>query len=68
MTNTIILIPSRMSAQRLPGKPLLKVNGLPMICHVVKKAQEAQIGEVIVATEDEEIFNEVKNRLDATLD
>ena len=60
MTNTIILIPSRMSAQRLPGKPLLKVNGLPIICHVVKKAQEAQIGEVIVATEDEEIFNEVK--------
>ena len=49
-----------MSAQRLPGKPLLKVNGLPIICHVVKKAQEAQIGEVIVATEDEEIFNEVK--------
>ena len=45
-----------MSAERLPGKPLLEVNGLPIICHVVKKAQETQIGEVVVATEDEEIL------------
>ena len=60
MSKTIILIPSRMSAQRLPGKPLLEVNGLPIICHVVKKAQETQIGEVIVATEDEEILSQVK--------
>ena len=49
-----------MSAQRLPGKPLLEVNGLPIICHVVKKAQETQIGDVIVATEDQEILNQVK--------
>ena len=49
-----------MSAERLPGKPLLEVNGLPIICHVVKKAQETQIGEVVVATEDEEILNTVK--------
>ncbi len=60
MSKTIILIPSRMSAQRLPGKPLLEVAGLPIICHVVKKAEEAQIGEVFVATEDEEILNKVK--------
>mgnify|MGYP001201797980 FL=1 len=60
MSKTIILIPSRMSAQRLPGKPLLEVNGLPIICHVVKKAEEAQIGEVFVATEDEEISHKVK--------
>ncbi len=49
-----------MSAQRLPGKPLLRVNGLPIISHVVKKAQETQIGEVVVATEDQEIFEQVK--------
>ena len=49
-----------MSAQRLPGKPLLEVNGLPLICHVVKKAQETQIGDVIVAAEDQEILNQVK--------
>ena len=60
MSNTIILIPSRMSAERLPGKPLLEVKGFPIICHVVKKAQETQIGEVVVATEDEEILNAVK--------
>ena len=49
-----------MSAQRLPGKPLLEVNGLPIICHVLKKARETQIGDVIVATEDQEIFDQVK--------
>ena len=60
MSDTIILIPSRLSAQRLPGKLLLEVNGIPIISHVVKKAQETQIGDVFVATEDEEIANEVK--------
>ena len=46
-----------MSAQRLPGKPLLQVNGFPIISHVVKRAQETQIGDVIVATEDDEIHD-----------
>ena len=49
-----------MSATRLPGKPLLKINGLSIITHVFKKAEEANIGEVFVATEDIEIFNDVK--------
>jgi len=49
-----------MSATRLPGKPLLKINGLSIISHVAKKAEEANIGEVIVATEDQEIINDVK--------
>ena len=49
-----------MSATRLPGKPLLKINGLSIISHVSKKAEEANIGEVIVATEDHEIINDVK--------
>ena len=48
-----------MSATRLPGKPLLKVNGLSIISHVFKKAIEANIGEVYVATEDQEIINDV---------
>jgi len=48
-----------MSASRLKGKPLLEINNLPIICHVVKKAQQADIGDVIVATEDEEILNTV---------
>ena len=57
---TLVIIPSRLSATRLPGKPLLKINGLSMISHVFKKAQDANIGEVIVAAEDQEIVDDVK--------
>ena len=56
---TIIIIPSRLSAVRLPGKPLLKINGLSIITHVFKKAEDANIGEVYVATEDKEIIDDV---------
>ena len=49
-----------MSATRLPGKPLLKINGLSIISHVSKKAEEANIGDVIVAAEDQEIIEDVK--------
>ena len=58
--NTFVIIPSRLSATRLPGKPLLKINGLSIISHVFKNAQKANIGEVIVATEDQEIVDDVK--------
>ena len=58
---TLIIIPSRLSATRLPGKPLLKINDISIISHVFKKATEANIGEVIVAAEDQEIVNDVKN-------
>ncbi|MBD1139730.1 3-deoxy-manno-octulosonate cytidylyltransferase [Pelagibacterales bacterium SAG-MED38] len=57
---TLVIIPSRLSASRLPGKPLLKINGLSIISHVYKKAQEAEIGEVFVATEDQEIVEDVR--------
>ena len=57
---TLVIIPSRMTATRLPGKPLLKINGLSIISHVSKKAEEANIGEVIVAAEDKEIVDDVK--------
>ena len=50
-----------MSASRLPGKPLIKINGKSMISHVYKKAEKADIGEVIVAAEDQEIVSDVKN-------
>ena len=58
---TLIIIPSRLSATRLPGKPLLKINDISIISHVYKRAKEANIGEVIVAAEDQEIVNDVKN-------
>jgi 3-deoxy-manno-octulosonate cytidylyltransferase (CMP-KDO synthetase) len=56
---TLTIIPSRLSATRLPGKPLLKINNLSIISHVFRRAQEANIGEVIVATEDQEIADDV---------
>ena len=60
MTKTIILIPSRLAATRLPNKPLLKINGLSIINHVYQKAQSTDIGDVFVATGDKQIFEEVK--------
>ncbi len=57
---TLVIIPARLTATRLPGKPLLKINGLSIISHVFKKAEEANIGEVFVATEDQEIIEDVK--------
>ena len=62
MTNTLILIPSRMAATRLPGKPLLKINNLSIISHVFKKAEETKIGKVVVAAEDQEILDDVKKK------
>ncbi len=59
MTKTIILIPSRLAATRLPNKPLLKINGLSIINHVYEKARSTKIGDVFVATGDKEIFEEV---------
>jgi len=56
---TLTIIPSRLSATRLPGKPLLKINDISIISHVFKRAEEANIGEVVVATEDQEIVDDV---------
>ncbi len=61
MKNTLIIIPSRMAASRLPGKPLLKIDGKSIISHVVTQAKKSEIGQVVVATEDIEIFNDVKS-------
>jgi len=58
---TLIIIPSRLAATRLPGKPLLKIDGISIISHVFKRAESANIGEVIVATEDQEIIDDVKS-------
>lgn len=60
MQKTLIIIPSRLAATRLPGKPLLKINGVSIISHVYKKAMECNIGEVFVAAEDKEILDDIK--------
>ena len=56
----LILIPARMAATRLPGKPLLDIAGLPMIVHVLRRAEEADIGRVAVATDTPEIADAVR--------
>jgi 3-deoxy-manno-octulosonate cytidylyltransferase (CMP-KDO synthetase) len=57
MTNPriLVLIPARMASVRLPGKPLLEIAGQPMIIHVLRRAEEAAIGRVAVATDAAEI-------------
>jgi len=51
----IVLIPARMASTRLPGKPMADIWGEPMIVHVWRRATEADIGPVVVATDSEEI-------------
>ena len=53
---TLILIPARMASTRLPGKPLVDIAGDPMIVHVLRRAQAAEAGPVVVATDFEAIF------------
>ena len=60
MKNTAIIIPTRLGAKRFPNKPLAKINNVPMITHVFNRAKESKVGEVFVATPDEEIVNIVK--------
>ena len=57
---TLVLIPARMAATRLPGKPLMDIAGLPMIVHVLRRAEAAQIGRVAVATDTPEVAEVVK--------
>lgn len=54
------IIPSRYASTRLPGKPLKEIAGLPMIIHVLKRAQLSKVlDEVYVATDDDRIYQEV---------
>lgn len=59
--NPIVVIPSRMASRRLPGKPLASIHGEPMIVHVWRRATEAGIGPVVVACEDAEIAEAVRD-------
>jgi 3-deoxy-manno-octulosonate cytidylyltransferase (CMP-KDO synthetase) len=60
MSDTLVLIPARLAATRLPGKPLLDIHGLPMIVHVVRRAQAAGVGDVVVATDSEPVLAAVE--------
>lgn len=56
-----VVIPARYGSTRLPGKPLLNIAGKPMIAHVCERAEEADAEEIIVATDDERIFQAVSD-------
>ena len=55
MPDAIILIPARLASTRLPGKPLADLHGAPMIVHVLRRAEAARIGDVVVATDSEAV-------------
>jgi 3-deoxy-manno-octulosonate cytidylyltransferase (CMP-KDO synthetase) len=56
-----VVIPARFGSTRLPGKPLLPIAGKPMIAHVCERAQEAEPDAVVVATDDDRIFQAVSD-------
>ncbi|MBP2559535.1 3-deoxy-manno-octulosonate cytidylyltransferase (CMP-KDO synthetase) [Neorhizobium galegae] len=56
---TLVLIPARMASTRLPGKPLADIAGLPMIVQVAKRAEEAQVGRIIVAVDHQDVYDAV---------
>jgi 3-deoxy-manno-octulosonate cytidylyltransferase (CMP-KDO synthetase) len=58
--NPIVLIPARMAATRLPGKPLADICGVPMIVRVLRQAQAAGVGPVAVAAGDSAIVAAVE--------
>lgn len=61
MHRPIVLVPARMAATRLPGKPLADINGEAMIVHVWRRALEADLGPVLVATDDETILRVIES-------
>jgi len=58
--NPIVMIPARMASSRLPEKPLADIGGLPMIVHVMQRAEEAKLGRVVVACAESEIKTAVE--------
>ena len=55
MTDFVVVIPARYASTRLPGKPLVDINGKPMIAHVYERGTESEAAEVVIATDDERI-------------
>ncbi|MBH89686.1 MAG: 3-deoxy-manno-octulosonate cytidylyltransferase [Magnetovibrio sp.] len=59
--NPLVVIPARMSSTRLPGKPLADINGIPMIVQVWRRAIEADVGPVVVACAEQEIYDAISD-------
>lgn len=56
----VVIIPARFASTRLPGKPLLDINGKPMIVHVLERARESGAERIIVATDHEDVARAVE--------
>lgn len=61
MSDYKIVIPARYGSSRLPGKPLIELAGKPMIQHVYERAVETGVKEVVIATDDQRIFDMAKS-------
>lgn len=59
-SDTVVIIPARLASTRLPNKPLLDIVGKPMIIRIAEQAQRSQVGEVVIACGDQEIFDLVE--------
>ena len=53
----IIIIPSRMASSRFPGKPLVKIRGIPMVQRVWQQAIDSKLGDVYVACSENEVYD-----------
>ena len=56
----VAIIPARFASTRLPGKPLVDIQGKPMVVHVMERALESGADRVIVATDNEEVARAVE--------
>lgn len=56
----VVIIPARYASTRLPGKPLVDINGKPMVVHVLERARESGAARIIVATDHEEVAKAVE--------
>ena len=61
MTAFKVVIPARYGSSRLPAKPLLDIAGKPMVAHVYQRALLSDAQQVVIATDDERIFNVAKD-------
>ena len=60
MTDTVVIIPSRLKARRLPNKPIKLINGKEMILHVYEAAKNSNVADVLVVTPDKIIADIIK--------
>ena len=60
--STLVVVPARYGSRRLPGKAMLDIQGTPLIWHAYRRAREANLGEVVVATDDPRILDAVRTR------